>query len=228
MQDSEPHSPLRPRKSKVKKSEALWLMTFSDLSFVLLCFFILMFSYSSPDSKKFDNVRQGMTAKASNVEPRAEISDSLKSIEQEIQKLITENKLEHVAQVTFDTAGVAVEFKDHALFKSGSARVQAENEELISQVLKAIAATPERYKLEVEGHTDDLPIHTRRFRDNWDLSAARAISLLHRFQTEGVASERISVQAFANTRPKVPLHDKKGEALHAARAHNRRVVIRIR
>ena len=73
-----------------------------------------------------------------------------------------------------------------------------------------------------------MPIKTRRYRDNWELSASRAISLLHRFETEGVASERISVQAYEETRPKVALHGKKGEALQAARAQNRRVVIRIR
>src|SRR5690606_28403042 len=125
--------------SKVKKSEALWLMTFSDLSFVLLCFFVLMFSYSKTDVKKFDNVRQGLTAKVSDVPPIEKRETTLKSIEAEIQKIIADNKLESIAEVTFDAAGVAVEFKDHALFNSGSADIHQRNENLVNQVLRAIA-----------------------------------------------------------------------------------------
>ena len=217
-----------PRKIKVKKSEALWLMTFSDLSFVLLCFFVLMFSYSSTDTQKFDNVRNGLEAKTSKVKPKEKPKKTLKTIEENIKKIIKEKQLQHVAEVTYDAAGVSVEFKNHALFRSGTAKLDARNNRLVGQVLKAIADTPDRYKLEIEGHTDDVPIRTRRFRNNWDLSASRAVSLVQRFRKQGVHPDRMSVLAYAETRPKVPYQQKKGKDLRAARAKNRRVVIRIR
>ncbi len=48
------------KKSKVKKSEALWLTSFSDLSLLLMCFFIMQLAYSNPDKRKYDNVKSAM------------------------------------------------------------------------------------------------------------------------------------------------------------------------
>src|SRR5690606_6891993 len=155
----------------------------------------------------------GMQAKAVKEDERDKPLRNLKTLEQEIQKIITENRLQEIAEVTFHAAGVAVEFKDHDLLASASARLNPEHEKLVSQVLHAITSMPSRYRLEVEGHTDDLPIRTRRFRDNWDLSSSRAISLVRRFRAEGVAPTRLSAMAYADTRPKVPLQGKKGKTL---------------
>jgi chemotaxis protein MotB len=91
----------------------------------------------------------------------------------------------------------------------------------------AIARAPGKYRLVFEGHTDDVPVRGGPFQSNWDLSAARGISLLESFKKRGIEEDRMSVLAFAHTRPKVPFEGLKGKALQKARAANRRVVIRI-
>ena len=74
----------------------------------------------------------------------------------------------------------------------------------------------------VAGHTDDIPIETRRFRSNWDLSAARAASVVHYFIQEGdVDPERMEIRALADNEPIVPNDSWEN------RAKNRRVEISV-
>jgi chemotaxis protein MotB len=93
--------------------------------------------------------------------------------------------------------------------------------------MKVLAMAPADYKLIFEGHTDDVPISGKKFRSNWELSAARGIALLNDFKVRGVAETRMAVRAFAQTKPKIPLTGLKGVPLDNARAANRRVVIRL-
>jgi chemotaxis protein MotB len=146
-----------------------------------------------------------------------------KRIENEIKRL----KLDKNAQVTIDSSGVMVEFKDGLLFSVGSADGNQQFAGVVGQVMKVIASAPDLYKLRIEGHTDDLPIKSTKFASNWELSAARGISLMRQFTARGVRENRISVVAYAHTKPKRAVTGLKGKDLEQARAANRRVVIRI-
>ena len=67
-----------------------------------------------------------------------------------------------------------------------------------------IARLPDRYSIEVEGHTDDVPIRTPRYPDNWELSAARATAVVRYLSTIGVKGEKMKAIGLADTRPKRP------------------------
>jgi chemotaxis protein MotB len=216
------------KKSKVKKSEALWLMTFSDLSFVLLCFFIMLLTFSEPKKDKYDQVATGLSA----IQTDQQNKKNLKYMSEKIEKVIRDQKLEKMAEVTLDTNGLAIEFKNAALFSSGSARPNGQYKKVVGKVLKAIAQSPKRYKIKVEGHTDDERIRSKKYRSNWDLASARGIAILDQLKAKKVSETRMSVVSYAHTKPKVPYLNKnktfkKGKALKFARAANRRVVIRI-
>ena len=73
----------------------------------------------------------------------------------------------------------------------------------------------------IEGHTDNLPIHTLQFPSNWELSTTRATTVLRYFLSRGVASNRLEAAGYADQRPVT------GNATEAQRAQNRRVVIVI-
>jgi len=74
----------------------------------------------------------------------------------------------------------------------------------------------------VAGHTDDLPISTERFRDNWDLSSARAVSVIRELiNRHGVDPSRLEAKGYADTRPLVA-----NDSI-ANRARNRRIEIEI-
>jgi chemotaxis protein MotB len=95
------------------------------------------------------------------------------------------------------------------------------------RILRILSQAPDRYVITIEGHTDDLPIRTKNFKSNWELSAARGITLLKLLQGRGLDEKRMRIQAVAHTQPKVPIEGKSGQSLQEARRANRRVVIRL-
>jgi len=216
-----------PRKrKKVEKGEGLWLFSFSDMSLILMSFFALMLSYSKVDQKKFDNVQDNIKK---NQEKAMEAKQAnLQTLSDQLDKEIKAQKLDKKAQVILDADGLSIEFSDKLLFTSGSSQANPQFANVTDQVMKIIAKSPDKYRVTFEGHTDDVPLAAGgRFKSNWELSAARSLTLMRMFRTQGVREERMSVIAQAHTRPKVPYLGKIGTDLEAARAANRRVVIKI-
>lgn len=212
-------------KAKTKKSEALWMMTFADLSFILMCFFALLISFSKPNKQKFDNVVNGLVQ---NPKYQKKKEDSLKDLAQRIRKEIKAKKLEKSASVKLDADGLAIELKDKLVFKPGSAKPSQAVGKNVKEVFKIISKSPPKYQLTIEGHTDDTPlIGHRKYSSNWDLSAARGISLLNLLARRGVQKKRMRVVAYADTKPKMSVAGRTGRHLALARSKNRRVVIRI-
>lgn len=118
------------------------------------------------------------------------------------------------------------------LFKSGESHLQPAALDRLKPLFKEIRRLPEHENdlLIVEGHTDNVPIHTRQFPSNWELSSARATDVANYMRAEGLTPSRISVRAFAENRPVVPYTDENGrpltgQALAEARRKNRRVEI---
>lgn len=225
-------APVVRRKSKVHKGEGLWLMSFSDMSLILMSFFVLQLAYSNPDKRKYDNLdaaikEQQAKAPKSPAQRPEPVAQNLKTIQNTVQKLIVDRNLEQLVQVSYDVNGLAVEFLDQTLFAPGSASPNPAYAKTVNEVLRVLAAAPGKYRVIFEGHTDDVPIATARFHSNWELSSARAVSMLEAFRARGVAESRMFAAAYAHTRPKIPTSGLKGESLRHARAVNRRVVIRL-
>ena len=210
------------RKSKVSKGEGLWLMSFSDMSLILMSFFVLQLAYSNPDRKKYDNLNAALTK-----QPQVQAPDNLESMRVKIKKVIKAKNLEKVAEVTYDMSGLSIEFRDATLFGSGSAEPNPAYAKVVDEVMATVAKAPGAYKLTFEGHTDDIPTVGGRYHSNWDLASARGVALLESFKKRGVNEQRMAVVAYAHTRPKQNIKGLKGEALSKARAANRRVVIRL-
>src|SRR3546814_3171177 len=86
-------------------------------------------------------------------------------------------------------------------------------------------ATPtyELYFIDVEGHTDDVPIKTERFPSNWELSTARAAGVVRYFIELGLVPERLKASGYADVKPKLPNRDLYGEGIPENRAATRRI-----
>jgi len=216
----------RVKKTKVKKRDALWLTSFSDLSLLLMCFFIMQLAYSTPDKRKFEQVKDALQSSMNSKKPLKKV-DNLETLSAKINKAIIDKKLQNSVVLKSDINGLSIEFKDAMLFAVGSADVDTKYAKIADHVMSTIAKAPGDYRLIFEGHTDDVPVTSGKFRSNWDLSSARGVALLDSFRRRGVAESRMSVQSYAHTRPKVVYNGLKGEPLKTARAANRRVVIRI-
>jgi chemotaxis protein MotB len=119
--------------------------------------------------------------------------------------------------VRFNQLWLEVEIKDSVLFRSGSAMLQPEAIPVLTTVADILREYPNSVR--VEGFTDDRPIDTLLYPSNWELSTARASSVVRLMANKGVAPERMSAQGFAEFRPVA------GNDTHEGRALNRRVVL---
>jgi chemotaxis protein MotB len=171
---------------------------------------------------------------------KAELDRSLAQTKQALNELLErkaemENQLREFRSVTeglkgmIDTGSVKVRFikgrmvvtlGSDVLFHSGSARLSGEGRAEIEAVTKQLAVV-EGKDFQVEGHTDNIPIRTREFPSNWELAAARAVTVVDAMIAAGMPAERISAASFSDTRPAVP-NDSPAD-----RAQNRRIDIAI-
>jgi chemotaxis protein MotB len=126
----------------------------------------------------------------------AELLPSLKVLSEELKKEIESGKL----QVSMEARGLTVSFKEASLFASGDDTISGEAFKSVAKVATAIDKLPNPVRL--EGHTDSVPIHTSRFRSNWELSAARSIALLELLTKKyNVSRDRLSIGGYADTAP---------------------------
>ncbi|SEK70625.1 flagellar motor protein MotD [Nitrosovibrio tenuis] len=122
-------------------------------------------------------------------------------------------------RVSQSSVGVRVEIDASVLFAPGQAVLQEESNRVlgsVAQVLKNID-----HAIQVEGHTDNIPIVTERFPSNWELSAVRASSVVRLLIGNGVDAARLTAVGYGDTRPLEPNDSEEG------RKHNRRVTVMI-
>ncbi len=134
----------------------------------------------------------------------------------QLNSVIQSEKMSDMVKVVVDKRGVAVRIKDKSLFKSGDATVQRSSMKILYKIGKIIKK--HKGTVLIEGHTDDIPIHNRKFASNWELSAARAASVA-RFiiKYAKVDKKKLRIVGLADTQPLVPNTSAEN------RAKNRRV-----
>jgi len=125
-----------------------------------------------------------------------------------------------VLEVETEGRKIIIRVKEHGSFDSGSAELTSDFKPVLKIIRGVLADTPG--KIQVEGHTDNIPINTARFRSNWELSSARAVSVAHGLFKNGALDEnRFTITGYASTHPLVSNDTAEG------RARNRRVEIVI-
>jgi chemotaxis protein MotB len=117
-----------------------------------------------------------------------------------------------------ESRGLVITLAEKAFFPSGDSNIYPQAYPSIEHVARIIAELPNPVRL--EGHTDAIPIHNARFKNNWDLSAARSIALLDLFENRyGLDASRFAVAGYAQNLPVASNDSEEG------RARNRRVEI---
>lgn len=130
------------------------------------------------------------------------------------QSLIDAGKL----RIKIVDGRMVLELPTDILFASGSATLSAEGDAALREVGTVLAEMAGR-AFQVEGHTDNVPIDTRRFRDNWALAAARALGVRETLEAAGMKPTQLSAASFGDTRPVAD------NATDAGKAANRRIEI---
>ena len=215
---------LRRRRQTFDADGEGWLVTYADAITLLLAFFVMILSVSDLNQGKIETLREGLANAMSGKKPVTPFSD----IKKELDEIIGEHGMGENVSVDIDVKGVRVEFSNFSLYDSGSAAIKAEALPMLNEVSKVIeSSTHKTHLIEVEGHTDDVPIRTPRFPSNWELSSSRASNVVKYLLGKGVEKERLKAAGYADSRPKATLAE--GESItEETRAANRRVGIYVR
>ena len=146
----------------------------------------------------------------------AELLPSMKYLTAALSKEIEDGKLE----LHLEPRGLVISLRDATFFPSGEDALDTATFPSIDKIASTIRNLPNNVRL--EGHTDSVPIHTARFRSNWELSAARAIAMMETLSGRyGIAGDRFAIAGYADTMPRESNDTAEG------RAHNRRVDVVI-
>lgn len=209
-----------------------WLLTYADLITLLLAFFIVMYSMSRIDAKRFGKVTQalhGILKGGPSVRHIPELESlktghgllkvgDLKMLQTEVHSEIEKLGREGDIITEINERGLIIHIMESAMFNEGRANLKPRAIEILNLVAKDIVEMPNHVR--VEGHTDDRPISNSEFMSNWELSTARATTVVrHIIDKYGYPPDQISAVGFSSFRPYVPNVSIENRAL------NRRVDI---
>jgi chemotaxis protein MotB len=193
-----------------------WLVSYTDFVTILMILFaaIAAQSFHATPARALETATASPTTSKilPQAQPPAHI-DSRQALKDADQKLRHQGLDSHMEQ-----RGLVITLPQAILFPSGEDRIMPAALPMLSQIAAVLASVPN--KVALVGHADSVPIHNKRFRDNWELSAARGLTLLQLLATSyGIEESRLSVQSFGAYNPKGSNDTPEG------RAENRRVEI---
>lgn len=228
-----------------------WLVSYADFITLLFAFFVVMYAISSVNEGKYRVLSHSLvsafksssgashltSAASSEFSPvqltDSTLADSIKPIndprmkKQEKMRGMAKSILDALeplvkdgqVRVTQSSLGITVEISASVLFSPGQANLA----ESSSVALKAVAQVIKghEHEIHVEGHTDNIPIHTDNFPSNWELSSARASSVIRLFIEHGVEAGRLTAIGYGSNKPIETNETPEG------RKRNRRVAVMI-
>jgi chemotaxis protein MotB len=210
-----------------------WQMVYTGFVLILLCFFIMLTSFASLEQSKISRFARAFSTAvtvfsggrsletgSTMIDTHAMIvnkEDKIAQLFETVSDLKKRNELHHVT-LSKGNRGVVMTLPDNLLFASGDANLSASAGPLLDKIGRII--TTVQVPVEIEGHTDNVPIRTSAYASNWELSTARAVNVL-RFLIEqhAIFPQQLSAVGFASYQPAASNASAQG------RAQNRRVEI---
>lgn len=167
-----------------------------------------------PGGMRFESGTVVLPESPGMVASRSQLAKLFEDLEMLSDRFNLKDKIE----LLFSREGLVMRLSEHTLFESGQASISPQALRLLEKIGVIIAQTT--YLIRIEGHTDDVPIHTAMFPSNWELSTARAVNVLRYFiKHHRIDSHRLSAEGFGEFQPLV------ANDTAESRAKNRRVEV---
>jgi len=229
----------RRKEEEAGPSAPLWMTTYGDMMTLLLCFFVLLISMSTMEIEKFKAAAAslkgalGVLPFQERVRPEPQTPRSADEIKKSkerkrqravarLRRIIRQKKLERLVKVQETEEGIHISIGDPALFDTGKAVIKPEIFPVLDAIVEVIHAGAGTENIRVEGHTDNVPIHNEQYKDNWELSIDRALSVIRYIRSRKVIDpKRLRPVGCGEFHPIAPNTTPEG------RAKNRRVDIYI-
>lgn len=228
-----------------------WLTTYSDMVTLLLCFFVLLFSFSTVDAEKWRQLvgslqgnigvlegghalppSEGELSEDLDITPEdieedtdgeEHIDDEFVKLYENISEYLETNEIQAELELSEAHTEILLRFKEYILFDTGKADIKPEALGILDGIGDVLLEFDEQIqRIRVEGHTDSRPINTYVYPTNWELSGGRAARVVRRFQEkQGIPGEKLSFAGYGEYYPIDTNTTQKGMA------RNRRVDITI-
>jgi chemotaxis protein MotB len=238
------------RKRVERDNHERWVISYADFMTLLFAFFVVMYAISSVNDNKYQTFGLSLISAFGTNTPKPTDSNPIHLNEQELyfksiidrrnarlaeqQRKQNErmqnltSKLNHVMDtfvkngqvtVSLTSRGVMLDINASALFAQGDAALAVAAQNTLAEVAKVLAEG--ELLIEVEGYTDNVPISTPIYPSNWELSTARASSVVRLFINQGIDTKRLTAVGAADNNPVLSNDTPEG------RARNRRVTITV-
>jgi len=176
-----------------------WLINYADLMTELVCFFVILYALS------------------------AALNKDMQKAQQEIQEMMKEGQMQ--GQVKMDKEGMRITLEEQgqlSFFESGRSEITDNMRSKLEKIAPVLRGLSSKHDIIVEGHTDNIPIRTRQFETNWELSTARATSVVRCFLGLDFPPKRLAAIGYGEFHP-VAANDNEEN-----RRKNRRVVFFVK
>ncbi|MBI5746058.1 MAG: OmpA family protein [Nitrospirae bacterium] len=225
---------MRKKKEEEHENQERWLISYADFITLLFAFFVVMYSTSSVHEGKYravsDSVNEAfhpvIALSSSNIRLTSKQSGTAmfdtglklffkyRKMEEEVRTMDPSGQISLIK----DRRGTVIRIENSLAFETGQAEILPVFSEKLDKIADLIAALPN--PVQVEGHTDNIPIKTPAFPSNWELSTGRAMSIVRYFvDRHAMDPQRFSVAGYGEFRP-IDTNDSP-----EGRAKNRRVEI---
>ncbi len=234
----------RRKKEEEHENHERWLVSYADFITLLFAFFTTLYAISQVDVKKLghfvESIQVALNQKVKIVEVQSDAKAyerksaivapvaikragerlDLQKLKEDLDRKIGKTKAGKSVKTFIDRRGVVITITDTILFDSGSDDIRKSAVPVLDGIAPALRNIPNQVR--VEGHTDDTPINNTRFSSNWELSTARATSIIRYFiERYGFSPLKLSAAGYGEYRPVKPNDNP------ADKAANRRVDIVI-
>lgn len=211
-----------------------WLLTYADMITLLLAFFIILYVSSRVDAKKYNDLAASIRVAFGATLPSSPIAqvgrggeklllpipDMVGMLMRRFSRELKEEIRQGRVEIQRTEKGIVLRFRETVLFESGRAMLSDKAKQILDQVAASLRDVPNA--IEVEGHTDSLPIRTHVFPTNWELSVVRATAVVrYLVEVRGLPPERLAARGMADNRPLVPEEKLRGNL------RNRRVEVHV-
>ncbi|MCE5249609.1 flagellar motor protein MotB [bacterium] len=193
-----------PRKKKEDTPPAgspAYMTTYGDLMSLLLCFFVLLVSFSTMEIEKFKAAAASLKGALGALPYQTKVTPNPIQMQRQtkageeksrsrkreravlqLRKIIRDQNMSSIIKVSETQAGVHVTIGDPALFDTGKTEIKPGILPVLNKIVEVVSSGEE--VIRVEGHTDNVPIKTSQFRNNWELSIGRALSVISYIQSQ--------------------------------------------
>ncbi|QJB57506.1 flagellar motor protein MotB [Pseudodesulfovibrio sp. zrk46] len=221
-----------------EESGGEWLTTFADLSMLLLVFFVLLYSMSTLDTEKFSEtfssvtkalqgkMQKVATSKITREEAgvlidqalmRRQIIESQRKVFAEVKTLQTKKGVEGLVSANFEDGVITLRVPGDVMFRPGQINLSPKGIQVVT-ALKDFFFQHRDQQIKIIGYTDNTrPSSKSRFKDNWEISALRAVMVLRELLKMGIEPTRLTATGLAYLNPIFP------NTTDEYRAKNRRV-----